>query len=233
MVQVQKIKFEQIPDKQNTEVYTLLKKIIKKANVQPILIGISGHAHTGKKTLAKNFSKMLSPRRTIILDTADYNFPRCYRFLSQLTGANPAGVNLAVLKKDISELSSGKPILKPKYSHTTGKILKSIITKPRPIIIIIGLAAFHKQLGIKYDIKYFIDITGNARWNFTHRIKRAVGERGYTKREAIYWEKIQDRDYKKYALPHKKDADLVYSLNKNYKLTLVRMSPRIKKLLSK
>jgi phosphoribulokinase len=232
MGRIEKIKHRQIRDKQNAKVYALLEKIIKNVAVRPILIGISGHAHVGKKTLAKNFSKTLGPRKTIILDTADYNFSRYYRTPRGLTGANPLGIQLKRIKTDISKLIRGRQILKPKYNHKTGKILKPKLIKARPIILIIGLASLHKQLGIKYNITYFIDGSKHRNWNFVQRIKRATEKRGYEKNEAIYYEKIQDSDYKKFILPCKKDADLVYSVDKNYKLTLTRISPRIKKLLN-
>ena len=98
MAQIKKINHKQIHDMQNAEVYILLKRIVQQVCVRPMLIGISGCPHTGKKTLAQNVSKILGHRQTIILDTADYNFSRYYRTPHGLTGANPLGANINQIK---------------------------------------------------------------------------------------------------------------------------------------
>ncbi len=222
-----------IPDQKNAHVYELLGVVLAKIEMgeKAVSIGISGQAGTGKTTLAENFAKYIGSESCVVVPTDDYILSREYRKPRNLTGTNPEGLDLQTAARDLQDILHGKKISKPVYDHKTGEVSPGTEVEPRPIVVVVGNAAFWPQLGAVYDIGYFL-FPEDREANFEERVKRDVEKRGYIEAEARRWEGIIDRDYQQHLLPHKADADLVYSIGRGYEMALVSQSPRIQRLLN-
>lgn len=228
-----KLSFGEIPDKKNAHVYGLLGVLVGKIETgsHPLKIGISGYI--GKTTLAKNFSAFFGAENCIVIETDDYMRPRAYRRLRGLTGATPEGIDLDKAKRNLSDLLEGKTIRKPVYDHSTGKVLPDVEVAPRRIIIVAGNSPYYPELGVVYDIGYFIQVPEESKkWAAGKRAGRSAGERGYDEAAARIWEEKVLEDYYRFVAPHAAKADLVYEISKSRKLRLMRKSPRVEQLLN-
>lgn len=100
------------------------------------------------------------------------------------------------------------------YNHDIGKLELNLF-KYKPIIIYEGLHTFYlKQtsniLNLKIFLKHHKDVYTD--W----KIKRDVIERGYDKDKVLSVIEKREEDLNKYIIPQEKNADIIFSILKEY-----------------
>ena len=186
-----------IPDKKNECVYLIIKRVLElqKIEERPFFIGISGAGGAGKTTFANNLTRFIGERKSLAIDLDDCLISREERGKLEITGYNPLANRLSMARKNIEELSCKQSIMKPRYDHSTGKVLPDEQLKSKSVIIIEGVTTFYPELNELYDLGFFLDASDETQ--IKSRINRDVNERGYSLEEALALYKAVQPDYLK------------------------------------
>ena len=228
-----RLNFGKIPDEKNARVYELLGVLIGKIETgsHPLKIGMSGYI--GKTTLAKSFAAFLGRENCVVIETDDYIRERAYRRPRGLTGATLDGMDLQKARRDLSDLLEGKTIRKPVYNHSTGEVLPDVEVAPKKIIIVTGNATYYPELGVDYDIGYFIRIPeAEEERAVKERAARSSRERGYNPDAALEWERVVLTDFHRLVEQRASVADLLYEIEGYHRLRLIEKSARVERLLN-
>jgi phosphoribulokinase len=178
-------------------------------NQRPIILGIVGDSAVGKTTITAGLTKLLGPERVTHIRTDDYHkYDRRERARLNISPLHPDCNYLDILAAHLERLRAGKPILKPVYNHTRGKLVRPEYVQPREFIIVEGLLGLHNaELRQWYDVKVYLDLPEELRriW----KIKRDTTRRGYNPEQVRAELAKRQRDSFLYIRPQRHYADIV------------------------
>ncbi len=176
-------------------------------------IGICGGSGSGKTYFLRHLEKALGKENVCKIMQDDHYKPRFKQIKDSLGYLNFdvfTALNQNLLFDNFCNLYKGKTIKIEKcfYNNKESKTVV-IHEKPKPILLVEGILIFNfKPIFEKIDLKVFIDL--DARTRLKQRTLRDQAERGYSLKEINYrFEHHAQPIYKKYVLPHKKDAHFI------------------------
>lgn len=218
----------QISDIKNRHIYLLVKHLLENhlEGESIKLFGISGAGGAGKTTFAGNLTKFLGIKNSLAIDLDDYLISREERSKLEITGYNPRANKLALARANFTDLIGNKAIRKPRYDHSTGKVLSDENVNPNKIVIVEGVTTLYPELREIYDISFFLDASDETQ--IKSRITRDVAERGYTLDEALELFKATKPDYQRFIEPTKEFADIVLGVNIDYIMTPTHIATRFR-----
>lgn len=177
---------------------------------RPFLLAFGGEGNCRKTSVAHLISQMLISYglTSTVIEIDDYGYDRRIRLESRFSGYDPRSFDLHAFHSDLGKLISGRSIVKPFYDHRYGSPCAGCSLKSHrhelasgPIIIAVGV--YLDQLvdlaHIAADISVFFRRVGLSR--FSSRIRRDVGERGYTLRQAVMNYTRMRQDYRTFMQP--------------------------------
>ncbi len=188
---------------------TLREKL--KSSGRVFIVGIAGDSGSGKTTFGNAIRNLLGKDIVSTITLDDYHvYDRETRQKIGITPLNPEANNLKLVETHLRELKRGHSIKKPTYDHKTGTFGPWVEFKPTPIIIVEGLHTLYDGLRDYIDFKIFVDPARyvKRRW----KIKRDVGERGYSKQKVIEEIIQREPDYKRFIDFQKIYADVVIKI---------------------
>ena len=179
------------------------------------LVGVAGDSASGKTTFAKGVVRLFGEEKVLSISLDNYHrYDREERKRLKFTPLHPEANDFERIFEDLSALKEGKSIRMPVYDHSTGRFVEPVEVKPKEIIIIEGLHPFYrKKIADLFDFKIFIDPEFEVRKEW--KIKRDVGERGYSLDEVLKEMELRKVDYKKYVEPQKRRAEVIVKIRKD------------------
>ena len=178
-----------------------------------ILIAISGGSASGKTTVAKKLAALMG-NEAAVLEMDSY-----YKDLSHLSQKereavnfdHPKAMDLALFKKHLKALKSGKTIEKPVYDFHAHKLEERVVRfAAKPVIIAEGLFILMDEFKEEFSYRVFIDTPEEVR--LKRRIERDVKERGRDRDSAFKQYHLTVKPmFEEYIAPTKKNADVVVS----------------------
>lgn len=178
---------------------------------RPIILGIVGDSAAGKTTLTKGIAQVLGVENVTTICTDDYHkYDRVQRSELGITALHPDCNHLDIIEQHLNLLRSGKPILKPVYSHTSGTFEAPIYIKPNKFIIVEGLLGYSTRLARDcYDVKVYLAPPESLRSEW--KIKRDTQKRGYTREQVLAELEKREPDSEQFIRPQRSWADMVVS----------------------
>ena len=145
------------------------------------LIGITGGSGSGKSTIVRKISEVLSD--FVFIPQDNYYHSAEYISNENITAYNfdhPDAFDTALLHEHLSLLKQGLPIKMPQYDFVHHRRKEEYIdVVPRPLVIIEGLMILHdKEIRDLLDLKLYVDTPDDIR--FIRRLQRDTSERGRT-----------------------------------------------------
>jgi len=178
---------------------------------RPIILGIVGDSAAGKTTLTKGIAQVLGEDNVTIICTDDYHrYDRAQRAEIGITALHPDCNYLDIMQQHLSLLRTGQPILKPVYSHKTGKFEPPQYIKPSRFVVVEGLLGYSTR-GARdcYDVKVYLAPPEPLRANW--KIKRDTLKRGYTQSQVLAELQKREPDADQFIRPQRQWADVVVS----------------------
>ncbi|MBD3208984.1 hypothetical protein GF367_01015 [Candidatus Woesearchaeota archaeon] len=204
-----------IPDEKNKRAFQILEKALSKyKGEEHLLIGITGAGGAGKTTFANNIVSYFGSEQALTIDLDDYLISREKRGKLEITGYNPQANNLSLAREHVEALLIGKNISKPRYDHSTGKILNDKQITAKPLIIVEGVTTLYDELKELHHTSFFLDAQEETQ--IKSRIQRDVNKRGYTLEEALSLFEAVKPDYERFIAPTKQYAAIVFSVTPDY-----------------
>lgn len=178
---------------------------------RPIILGIVGDSAAGKTTLTKGIAQVLGEENVTIICTDDYHkYDRVQRAELGITALHPDCNHLDIMEQHLVLLQSGKPILKPVYSHKTGTFEAPVYVKPNKFIIIEGLLGYStRAVQDCYDVKVYLSPPESLRAEW--KVKRDTQKRGYTKEQVLAELAKREPDSEQFIRPQRSWADIIVS----------------------
>src|SRR5215469_6028815 len=126
---------------------------------RPVMLAIAGDSAAGKTTLTRGIAEALGPERATALCVDDYHrYDREERRHVPFTVLNPECNYIEVMEQHLQLLALGRPILKPVYDHSTGRLVRPVLVEPRDFVIVEGLLPLHTKLARAcFDITVYLD----------------------------------------------------------------------------
>jgi uridine kinase len=161
------------------------------------MIAITGGSGSGKTTLAKALHRKLGPERSVLVTEDNYYFGRTHYGEAALKMSNaelestfnfddPAGKDMAHLRRDIEALGRGESVSQPVYDFPTHDRRPGAVklVGARPVVIIEGIHVL-SDLSFKalFDLTVFVDAPDDLR--LIRRIRRDEAERGRSAESVI------------------------------------------------
>ena len=177
----------------------------------PIILGVVGDSAAGKTTLTRGVAQVLGPENVTVICTDDYHrYDRKQRAEIGITALHPDCNHLDIIQQHLSLLSTGQPILKPIYNHSTGKFDPPEYIKPKKFVIVEGLLGYSTR-GARdcYDVKVYLAPPEKLRAKW--KVKRDTMKRGYTEAEVLKQMEKREADSDAFIRPQRKWADVVVS----------------------
>ena len=173
------------------------------------VLGIVGDSATGKTTLTKGIADILGPDRVTTICTDDYHrYDRVERAENGLSALDPRCNYIDILEQHVKQISEGKPILRPVYSHHDGTLERPVYEEPREFIIFEGLLGFTtRALRDLFDVKLYLEPDEDLRIRW--KVDRDTGKRGYTREQVISSLKKRESDSPEFIQPQRTFADIV------------------------
>ena len=161
------------------------------------MIAITGGSGSGKTTLAKALHRKLGLERSVLVTEDNYYFGRAHYGEAALKMSNaelestfnfddPAGKDMAHLRRDIEALGRGESVNQPVYDFPTHDRRPGAVklVGARPVVIIEGIHVL-SDLSFKplFDLTVFVDAPDDLR--LIRRIRRDESERGRSAESVI------------------------------------------------
>ena len=173
------------------------------------VLGIVGDSATGKTTLSKGIAAILGADRVTTICTDDYHrYDRTERAENGLSALDPRCNYIDILEQHVKQISEGKPILRPVYSHDDGTLERPIYEEPREFIVFEGLLGFTtRPLRDLFDVKVYLEPDEDLRIRW--KVDRDTGKRGYTREQVMSSLKKRESDSPEFIQPQRTFADIV------------------------
>jgi len=176
---------------------------------RPIILGIVGDSAAGKTTITQGLVNVLGADRVTHVCTDDYHkYDRKERAERGITPLHPDCNYMDVIELHLERMHYGQPILKPKYQHSTGTLVRPEYVRPTQFVIVEGLLGFTTPVMRQfYDVKVYLDPPEEMRkiW----KIKRDTTKRGYTTDQVLAEMERREPDSRDFIRPQKKLADII------------------------
>jgi uridine kinase len=175
------------------------------------LIGICGGSGSGKTTIVRKISEIISDFVFIPQD----RYYKSAEFISNknITAHNfdhPDAFDSDLLYEHLVALKHFEPIDMPQYDFVHHRRLDDTVTvKPKKLIILEGIMIyFEKRIRDLIDLKLYVETPDDIR--FIRRLRRDINERGRTVESVItqYLEMVRPGHYQ-FIEPTKEYADLI------------------------
>ena len=196
------------------------------------IIGITGGSGSGKTTIVRKISEIVSdfvfipqdnyyksaaeiPRRSAkpgqkALTVADEQHPITNVNISEYNFDHPEAFDTALLYEQLTDLKNFRPIDMPQYDFVNNRRSENTVrVQPKKLIIFEGIMIFcDSKIRDLIDLKLFVDTPDDIR--FIRRLKRDIEERGRTVDSVItqYLEVVRPGHYD-FVEPTKLYADLI------------------------
>ena len=210
--------------------YDFIQKFSRRLISNPskrIMIGITGESASGKSTICKELSNVITRFNmpVTILTTDNYfndisNLIKKYGSFDALRDNgydvdSPESFQLDILKEDLDKISKGEDIYSPEYlPNGTGiSIPKSQFVPSNKIIVVEGMASMYRDLKEIFDIKVYVETDIDIR-------KSRFMTRAYTERNQDLVNAQKHWDYilvagEKYVKPARDEADIIINGDTN------------------
>ncbi len=175
------------------------------------LIGICGGSGSGKTTIVRKISEIISDFVFIPQDS----YYKSAEFISNknITAYNfdhPEAFDSDLLHEQLLSLKHFEPVELPRYDFVHHRRLEETVTvQPKKLVIVEGIMIyFEKRIRDLIDLKLFVETPDDIR--FIRRLRRDINERGRTVDSVItqYLEVVRPGHYQ-FIEPTKKYADLI------------------------
>jgi uridine kinase len=184
----------------------------KKHNM--LVIGIAGGTGSGKTTVVREITKILSDSEVVVIPQDSYYKDNSHLPLEQRLELNfdhPDSIDFELLIKHIKSLKAGNPVEQPVYSYLTcsRSATETVKVKPSKVVIIEGILIFTSpELRKTMDIKVFVDADADDRLGRV--ITRDNIERGRTIEKVLErYEKTVKPMHLQFIEPTKRYADII------------------------
>jgi len=152
-----------------------------KESVMSILVGVTGGTGSGKTTIAQEICRTLGSDTAALVEQDSYYLDLGLRSFDERSGFNfdhPSAFDWKLLREQISDLKSGRPVLKPVYDfHTHTRTQQTVLVEPRLVVILEGILILaDPDLRRMMDLKIFVDTDADVR--LLRRLHRDIRERG-------------------------------------------------------
>ena len=134
-----------------------------------LIIGIAGGTGSGKTTVVKEITKLLSDSEIVVIPQDSYYKDNSHLPLEERLELNfdhPESIDFKLLVKQIKDLKANKAIEQPIYSYLTcsRSSTETVHVEPAHIIIVEGILIFTcAELRNVLDIKVFVDADADDR----------------------------------------------------------------------
>ena len=175
------------------------------------LIGICGGSGSGKTTIVRKISEIISDFVFIPQDS----YYKSAEFISNknITAYNfdhPEAFDSDLLHEQLLSLKHFESVELPRYDFVHHRRLEETVTvQPKKLVIVEGIMIyFEKRIRDLIDLKLFVETPDDIR--FIRRLRRDINERGRTVDSVItqYLEVVRPGHYQ-FIEPTKKYADLI------------------------
>jgi len=175
---------------------------------RPVMLAIAGDSAAGKTTLTKGIAEALGADRATALCVDDYHrYDRAERKGLPFTVLHPDCNYVEVMEQHLQLLALGRPILKPVYDHSAGRLVRPVLVEPRDFVIVEGLLPLHTKLARAcFDITVYLDPPEEIRRKW--KIRRDCAERGYTEDAVLAELKRREPDSAAFIRPQRQWADM-------------------------
>lgn len=175
------------------------------------IIGITGGSGSGKSTIVRKISEVVSD--FVFIPQDNYYHSAEYINNENITAYNfdhPDAFDTDLLYQHLRDLKQGKAIEMPQYDFVHHRRRDdSIHVDPRPLVIIEGLMVLYDpQIRALLDLKLYVDTPDDIR--FIRRLNRDMSERGRTVESVVrqYLEVVRPGHFS-FIEPTKEFADIV------------------------
>lgn len=179
-----------------------------------LVIGIAGGTGSGKTTVVREITKILSDSEVVVIPQDSYYKDNSHLPLEQRLELNfdhPDSIDFKLLIDHIENLKCGKAIEEPIYSYLTCSRSKTETVKVNPskVVIVEGILIFTcAELRDTMDIKVFVDADADDRLGRV--ITRDNLERGRTIEKVLErYEKTVKPMHLQFIEPSKRYADII------------------------
>lgn len=177
----------------------------------PKIIGIGGGSGSGKTTIVRKISELVSDFVLIPQD----NYYKSAEYVSNANrGAfdfdHPDAFDNGLIIEQLETLRSGRCVEMPTYDFVRNVRAEAIIhVEPRPIVIFEGILIFaNPAVRDLMDLKIYVDTPDDIR--FIRRLVRDIGERGRTVDSVVEQYLTQTRPgHYRFIEPTKAYADII------------------------
>ncbi len=176
---------------------------------RPIMLGIAGDSAAGKTTLTGGLVKALGEDRVTSICSDDYHrYDREERKTLPFTPLHPDCNYIEIMEQHLQLLALGQPVLKPRYDHENGALLRPVLVEPREFIIVEGLHPLYSKLSRAcFDITVFLDPPESIRRDW--KVARDTTKRGYTEEQVIADLEKREPESEAYIRSQRQHADIV------------------------
>jgi len=179
-----------------------------------LIIGIAGGTGSGKTTVVKEITKLMTNSQVIVIPQDSYYKDNSQLPLEERLELNfdhPDSIDFKLLVKHLKELRAHKAIEQPIYSYLTctRSTTETVRVEPAQIILVEGILIFTShELRNCFDIKVFVDADADDRLGRV--IKRDNLERGRTIDKVLErYEKTVKPMHLQFIEPSKRYADII------------------------
>ncbi len=179
-----------------------------------LIIGIAGGTGSGKTTVVKEITKLLSNSQVVVIPQDSYYKDNSHLPLEERLELNfdhPESIDFKLLVKHLRELRAGKGIDQPVYSYLTclRSTTETVRVEPAQVIIVEGILIYTcPELRSCMDIKVFVDADADDR--LCRVITRDCLERGRTVGKVLErYEKTVKPMHLQFIEPSKRYADII------------------------
>jgi uridine kinase len=178
-----------------------------------ILVGVAGGTGSGKTTIAQQICRSLGSDTAVLVEQDSYYLDLGPHPVDERAGFNfdhPSAFDWQLLKEQVGDLKSGRPIHRPVYDYRTHtRAQHGILLEPRPVVILEGILILgDPDLRRLMDLKIFIDAAADIR--LLRRLQRDIRERGRSLESVAdqYLSTVRPM-HEKYVQPCVKHADII------------------------
>ena len=203
-----------------------------------LIIGIAGGTGSGKTTVVKEITKLLSDSEIVVIPQDSYYKDNSHLPLEERLELNfdhPESIDFKLLVKQIKDLKANKAIEQPIYSYLTcsRSSTETVHVEPAHIIIVEGILIFTcAELRNVLDIKVFVDADADDRLGRV--ITRDNIERGRTIDKVLErYEKTVKPMHLQFIKPSKRYADIIIPQGGHNKVAIDILLATIEKALTK
>ena len=203
-----------------------------------LIIGIAGGTGSGKTTVVKEITKLLSDSEIVVIPQDSYYKDNSHLPLEERLELNfdhPESIDFKLLVKQIKDLKANKAIEQPIYSYLTcsRSSTETVHVEPAHIFIVEGILIFTcAELRNVLDIKVFVDADADDRLGRV--ITRDNIERGRTIDKVLErYEKTVKPMHLQFIEPSKRYADIIIPQGGHNKVAIDILLATIEKALTK